>query len=120
MADRVLFISWGNNHAGREARGLEVFNEAVGMSGRMQQEGKIEGFDVVLLAAGGPIDGYIAIRGTAQQLFELRESEEFQRNIIDATLVVKHINVADGATGEELGRQMQMYQEALERAPQMA
>jgi hypothetical protein len=37
MADRVLFISWGEAVRGREARGLEVFNEAMGMLGRMQQ-----------------------------------------------------------------------------------
>ncbi len=49
MADRILFISWGAPVAGREERGLEVFNDAVGLYGRMQQEGRIESFDVVLL-----------------------------------------------------------------------
>ena len=68
MADRVLFISWGENVAGREERGLEVFNEAVGFYGRMQQEGRIEGFDVVLLEPNGDIDGYIELTGSAEQL----------------------------------------------------
>src|SRR5947209_5777936 len=49
MADRVLFISWGSPVHGREEHGLEVFNEALGMYGRMQQDGRIEGFDVTLL-----------------------------------------------------------------------
>ena len=35
---------------GAEERGIEVFNEALGLLGRMQQDGTIEKFDVALLA----------------------------------------------------------------------
>ena len=45
MADRLLFISWGSVVAGREEIALEVFNESVGLYGRLQQDGRIEGFD---------------------------------------------------------------------------
>jgi hypothetical protein len=31
VADRVLFVSWGTPVRGREERGLEVFNEAIGI-----------------------------------------------------------------------------------------
>jgi len=58
MADRVLFISWGTAVRGREERGLEIFNEAVGILGRMQEEGRIEKFDVVLLDPNGELNGY--------------------------------------------------------------
>ena len=51
MADRVLFIGWGTPVRGREERALEVFNESLGLYGRMQQEGRIESFDVTLLGA---------------------------------------------------------------------
>jgi len=37
MADRVLLIGWGAPARGREKRGLEVVNEAMGLYGRMQQ-----------------------------------------------------------------------------------
>ena len=40
MSDRVLFISWGSPIPGREERGLEVFNEAIGLHGRLQQDGR--------------------------------------------------------------------------------
>ena len=33
MADRILFISWAEPVRGREERGLEVFNDALGFSG---------------------------------------------------------------------------------------
>ena len=47
MADSCLHISWTGVVPGREERAVEVFNESVGLYGRLQQEGKIESFNVV-------------------------------------------------------------------------
>jgi len=48
MADRVLFISCGTlSPAARNAG--STFNDAMGICGRMKQEGRLEKFDVVLL-----------------------------------------------------------------------
>lgn len=118
MADRVLLISWGTPVRGREERGLEVFNETMGLYGRLQQEGRIERFDVVLLGASGDLNGYIEVHGSAEQLGALREEEEFQRNIIDASLIVEDLRLADGVTNEEIARQMTLYQESIARVPQ--
>jgi hypothetical protein len=79
-ADRVLFISWNAPVRGREERGLEAFNESMGLYGRMQQEGRIEKFDVVLLGATGDLNGYVGLHGSAEQLAAVREAEDFQRN----------------------------------------
>lgn len=117
MADRVLFISWGENIAGREERGLEVFNETVGMYGRLQQEGRIEAFDVVLLE---PNAGYLEVRGSAEQLAALRESDEFIRSITDASLIVHGLKVAEGRTGADIARVLEIYQEAITKVPQHA
>jgi hypothetical protein len=120
MADRVLFISWGATVRGREERGLEVFNETMGYYGRLQQEGKIESFDVALLEPHGDIDGYIQLHGSAQQLAALREEEEFQRTTIDASLIVEDLKLVDGWTNEAIATQMAMYQEAISKVPQSA
>jgi hypothetical protein len=120
MSDRVLLITWGENIAGREAHALEVFNEAIGMYGRFQQEGRIERFEVALLAPEGDFDGYNAVYGTLEQITEMRESDEFQHNMIAATLVVKHLRMADGYVGEAVAKQAAMYQEEVEKVPQMA
>ena len=120
MADRVLFISWGENFAGREARGLEVFNEAVGLWGRMQQEGRIEGFDVVLLNPTGGVDGYAALRGSAEQLNAVRESDDYLKSLTDASLVVTKLSVTEGFTGADLARRIEIYQEAIAAVPQPA
>jgi hypothetical protein len=120
MADRVLLISWKRPVVGREERGLEVFNEAVGLYGRKQQEGKIEGFDVSLFVPNGVIDGYIAVRGSVDQLALLQEDEEYQRNMVDASLIVEDLAVTVGYTNEGVAQQMAMYQEAITKVPQTA
>jgi hypothetical protein len=118
MADRCLFIGWGNAVRGREARGLEVFNEALGLLGRMQQEGRIEGFDVALLDPNGSLDGYVQVKGTAEQIAALREDEEFMRNTADAILIVDGLRHHTGHVNEGVARMVERYQGAVEKVPQ--
>jgi hypothetical protein len=119
MADRVLFIGWSTPVRGREDRGLEVFNESMGLYGRLQQEGRIEKFDVVLLGPNGSdLDGYIELHGSAEQLAALREDEEFQRTTIEANLIVDGLRQIEGVTNEEIARQMALYRESVARVPQ--
>ena len=121
MADTVLFIGWGEPVRGREERSLEVFNEAVGLYGRMQQEGRIEKFGVVLLTPnGGHLDGYIELQGSAEQIAAVQADEEFERNMADATLCVEGIRVVTGATNEGVARQMDIYRDAVSKVPQTA
>jgi hypothetical protein len=118
MADRVLFIAWSTPARGREERGLEVFDEAVGFYGRCQQEGRIERFDVVLLMPSGGLEGYMELHGSAEQLAALREDEEFQRIMIDADLIVDRLSMIDGYTNAGIARQMELYRDAIAKVPQ--
>ena len=118
MADQVLVISWGTPVPGREERALEVFNDAIGICGRMQQDGRIEKFDVVLLQPNGDMNGYIELHGSAEQIAAVHEDEEFQRNTVDASLIVNNLRHVDGVTNEEVARQMSRYQEGVGRVPQ--
>ena len=120
MAERVLLISWGTPVRGSEARGLEVFNRALGLYGRLQQAGRIESFDVMLFQPNAGLNGCIAIRGSAAQLADVREDEEFRRTTVDAALVVDELRLLDGFADEGVARQMAMYQEALADVPQRA
>jgi hypothetical protein len=120
MADRVLFVSWGQTVRGAEERALEVFNEALGILGRKQQDGEIEKFDVVLLEPNSDLDGFIEIFGSAEQLAALREDEEFLRNTIDAQLCVDRIAHTTGYCNEGIGRMITLYQEAMAKVPQRA
>lgn len=118
MADRVLMISWGETVHGREERALEVFNDAVGLMGRMQQDGRIESFDVVLLNPSGDLAGYMELHCSDQQLAALDQDEEFMRNTIDASLIVKNLRHIAGYTNEGVARQMGLYQDAIAKVPQ--
>jgi hypothetical protein len=120
MADRVLFIGWGATVRGMEARGLEVFSEAMGLLGRMQQDGRIESFDVSLFEPNGIMNGYAQVRGTAEQIAALREDEEFRRNTVDAQMIVDGLCHLSGRTNEGIAPMIAMVQQAIERVPQRA
>jgi hypothetical protein len=120
MADRVVFISWGQVVRGREERAMENFNETVGLYGQMQQDGRIESFDVVLLNPSSGIDGYLALHGSAEQLNALKDSEDFQRQLAAATLIVDDLKMVDGFTGNGVAQQMGIYQDAISKVPQSA
>jgi hypothetical protein len=120
MADRMLFIGWGAPARGSEERAIEVFNETLGILGRRQQEGQIEGFDVCLLEPNLDLGGYITIRGSAEQIAALRAEEEFQRSTVHAQLSVDNIRHIEGYTDEGIARQMALYQEAVAATPQRA
>ena len=120
MSDRVLYMAWGQTVRGAEERALEVFNEALGLLGRMQQEGRLESFDVVLLDPNERTDGFMIARGTKAQIDALRADEEFQRNTIDAQLIVDNLTHIEGYTNEGVARMMTMYQEAIAKIPQRA
>jgi hypothetical protein len=120
MADRSLTITWREPARGREERALEVFNDALGILGRKQQEGAIEGFDVCLLAPNGTMDGFMQVTGTAEQIAALRADEEFLRNTTEATLNVDGITHIEGYVNEGVARMMGLYQESIGKVPQQA
>ena len=118
MADRMLFMSWGTPVRGLEERGLDVFNEALGLLGRMQQDGRIEAFDVVLLEPNGELNGFISVHGSAAQIDELRHDEEFIRNTADAMMIVDHVRHIAGYINEGVVRQLEVYRDAIAKVPQ--
>jgi hypothetical protein len=118
MADRMLFIGWGAPVRGMEERGLEVFNDALGLLGRMQQDGRIESFDVALLEPNGNLNGYVAVHGSGEQINALRDDEEFRRSTADALMIVDNLRHIAGYTNEGVARQMAIWQEAITKVPQ--
>ncbi|MGZ4166456.1 MAG: hypothetical protein ACXVR1_04015 [Solirubrobacteraceae bacterium] len=118
MADRLLFLGWDSPVRGLEERGLEVFNEALGLYGRMQNDGRIESFDVVLLAPNGGMTGYMELRGSAAQLAAVREDTEFRRVLVDASMVVDNLRMADGYCNDGIAQEIELYQAAIAGIPQ--
>jgi len=120
MADRVMFISWGQVVRGREERALDVLNETVAFYGRLQQQGRIEGFNVVLLEPSTGVGGYIELRGSADQLQAVSEDDEFRQLITDSTMIVDDVRIARGAANAEVARRIGMFQASAAKVPQSA
>ena len=116
MPDRALFVGFGLPVRGREERAVEVFNEFVGMCGRMQADGRIEDMDVTLLDPhGGELGGFFMLHGSPEQCTALQMDEEFRRACIDAALIVEDFGVVPAATGAGVAGEMTMYTEALQK-----
>lgn len=114
MADAGLFIGWGQVARGREDRALDVFNETIELYGQMQSDGRIESFEVALLEPhGGELGGFELLRGSEEQIDAVRRSEEFQRVMTKASLMVDDLGVVTALIGEGLGRSVAMYQEEI-------
>jgi hypothetical protein len=111
MADAGLFIGWGEVVRGREERALEVFNETLQFYGHLEANGQIESFEPCLLQPhGGDLAGFVLLRGTQEQMDAVRNDDDFQRHVTRAGFIVDSLGVIDAALGEELGRQMGIYQ----------
>lgn len=114
MAEMGVFIGWGDPIPGREAKGLEVFEESVAYWGRLQEEGQIESFEVVILYPhGGDLGGFALLRGSGESLDAIRASDEFNRLTARAGLVVGGLGVVSAALGDSLGPQMQLFREQI-------
>ncbi|MCW3066660.1 MAG: hypothetical protein JWN32_3832 [Solirubrobacterales bacterium] len=114
MADAGLFLGWGPSVRGREAKGLEVFGEALEFYGRLEQDGRIESYEAVVLEPhGGELAGFFLIRGSVEQMSQLRVDEAFERLTTRATFIVEDIGVVGAYIGDGLTRAMSIYQEQI-------
>src|SRR5918997_5764113 len=69
MANAGLFLGWGDPVRGREQPGLKVLGEGLEYYARLEQEGRIEGFETVFLEPhGGDLSGFILLRGSEEQM----------------------------------------------------
>ena len=113
MADDALFIGWGEVVRGREMKAVEVFNESLEYYGQLQQDGKIEGFDVFFLGPhGGDLGGFIMLRGERESLDEIERTPEFERLQTRVAMIVDGSGAVPAVTGEALARQLAHFEEA--------
>ncbi len=112
MAGEALFIGWGQVVRGREKQALQVFQESMEYYGKLQQDGRIESFDVLLLGPhGGDLDGFVILRGDRKALADVRFSEEFERLTARATAIIDSLGVIPAYGGDTLAQQINLLEQ---------
>jgi hypothetical protein len=113
MADHGLFIGWGDPVYGREEKGLGVFNDSIEYYGKLQQDGRIESFDIAFLDPhGGDLAGFVILRGSRENLAAIRGDEDFRRLITRASLIIQSLGVVDALLGAEVAKEVEVYRAA--------
>ena len=113
MADSGLFVGFFGPVRGREKQAVEVFNEAVGLYTKLQQDGEIESWDAVFLEPhGGDLGGFFLLRGERDKIAQARASDEFNRISTRAQLIAESFGVVGAQMGDQIGQQMQIFLEA--------
>src|SRR3954454_24771566 len=114
MAEAATFFGLGLLVRGREAKGLDVFSESIQYWGKLQQDGRIEDFEVVLLYPhGGDLYGFALLRGSHDQLNDVAGDEEFLRLQARGGLLVERLGVVRAALGDGLQQQIGRFQQAI-------
>ena len=115
MPEAGLFIGWGAVISGREKEALEGFGDAQAFWTQMQQDGRIESFDTVLLEPhGGDLAGFILVRGSREQIDAARLDEAFRRRVVRGGMVLERLGVVSATLGEGLEQAAGLYQQVLD------
>jgi hypothetical protein len=119
MAGEALFLGWGQVVRGREQLALQVFQEAVGYYGKLQEDGQIDSFEAYLMDPhGGDLAGFFLIHGERSALDAVRSSADFHRLLVQAGSVIDNLGLVNAYSGDALGQQMALFGERAQELPQ--
>jgi hypothetical protein len=107
-------MGWDRSVPGREALSAAHFQEFLGYLGGLQQAGKIESFEPVLLSPhGGDLNGFFLIRGDSDQISALQASPEWQQHVTRGGHHLQGQGVVHGVTGEGVMAWMAIWSEVI-------
>jgi len=110
MADAALLIRWSRPVPGREQQALSLFGTSLEYYGTLQSTGAIESFEPVLLNPGSTdLNGFILIRGSAEQIDALKREDQFVELMIRGEHLIDGLGVVDGYLAGDLQTRMAKY-----------
>ena len=113
MADFGLFIGFGWPVRGREQNAAKVFNEAVELWTKLQNDGQIASWQPVFLEPhGGDLGGFFLLWGEQDKIAQVRGSDDLLRVATRAQLIVENFGIVGAETGDRIGAQMQIFLES--------
>ena len=115
MAEAGLWVAWGVPTPGRERKALALLIETEGYLSGLQDEGRIEGFDrVVLKPQNIELGGFFLIQGSNDQIDDLRRDADFELWLNRVQLVADHVGIVDAWLGDGIAEAVALYEKALE------
>lgn len=116
MAKVGFWVVWGVPARGRERQALEAIREATRELENLQQEGRIEHFDMVVLAPQNiDFGGFCMISGSREQIDSLRDDDDFQRWVFRLQMVADKFGVMDAWVDKGVPIALRLYEEALRK-----
>jgi hypothetical protein len=113
-AHHAVLFGWNRVVPGSEAKAIALFGEALQFWGQQQQAGAIESFEPVLLTPhGGDLNGFILVRGEADQLNHVLASEAYLVLETKANLYLAGYGVISAVCGEAIEQRMALYQQVI-------
>ena len=110
MADSGLLVGWNRVAPGKDAVAVELWAEMLGYFRRLHAEGHIAHFEPVLLGAyGGPLNGFVLVRGAQDKLDDVRNSDEFLLFNVRANKVLDGFLVVRAHFGDEAAKILRLY-----------
>jgi len=107
VAQGAIFIGWGQPFPGYRQKALKVFNDAMEFWKRMQEQGEIDSFEVVLLSPhGGDLAGFNLVRGHHEKLAKLQMNQEYESLNQRADLCCRNFGAINATIGDEVQRQL--------------
>lgn len=103
MAKGALFVGWGEIIPGREKAAQAALSDAMQYCKRLQQQGSIDSFEVVILEPhGGDLAGFVLLKGDREAIAHLRVNDKFVSVIVGVQLVHRKVGVVGAYTGAEM------------------
>ncbi|MCB0947723.1 MAG: hypothetical protein KDB44_00300 [Mycobacterium sp.] len=115
MAEAGLWIAWGVPARGRERQALAMLVEAPDYLSALQEQGRIERYDRVILKPQNiELGGFLLIQGSKEQIDGLRRDPDFEVWLNRVQLVADQVGIVDAWLGDGIAEAVTLYEKALD------
>lgn len=109
MQTNTLFMGWTYPKTGRERQAGELFDSVTNYWKGLQQDGRIESFEPVILTQhGGELNGFFLVRGI-DDIEEIRNSDEFVKLAMQCGYCLNGFGIVAGYSGDEVTHTMKQW-----------
>jgi hypothetical protein len=114
MANSALFIGWKGPRTGREAECVEFFQTSIEYWNGLVGKGNVESIEPVILARhGGDLNGFFLVRGDANKLNAVMQTDEYLNFQMQASYLIEGYGVVQGYLGDNLRKVMNSFQKQI-------